>query len=227
MVVIGCEGRRDTTAATIANISERGGANKCTVPKVFHWQGVDPPPFIKGWDIQWRYESRDGQSREAFWRIFRRTLDEYPGHDAVFMEDDIEATTNAVPYVVAWDSPHFTSFFNTRGSKPGPYVIDNSGFWGTQCFKVPAEIFARIAGEDCHAEKWLRTPRGRVYSGGHQADIVIGRMLQRWGLPVYQHRSLFQHVGATSLCAPGATLRGIRAARDYPGDDFDALTLRQ
>lgn len=224
-VVTACEGRELTSAATLAALEHHGGGHLCPV-KELHWTGPTAPPFEHpGFELVW-FPGYRGNSRAALFRTIAHATRRHPGYDVVIVEDDVSPARNAMAYVQSWQRPTFTTFFNTRGWPLGIHQLDASGFWGLQCVRIPAELAARLGAEDPNADAWLRNPSNPtvMMPGLHGGDFSIGRMLRAWGEPVYQHRTLFQHVGAQSLCEPKATLKGIRVARDFVGEDFDCLT---
>jgi hypothetical protein len=133
------------------------------------------------------------------------------GHgDLLFLEDDIVTTRNFLRYAAAWQSPHLTSFFHvTRPLLGAP--VPARGFSFSQAVKLPSRVIAMLRA----------TPR--IMHGGGQDD-EIGHALGALGEPVIYHRSLVQHVGAISVTWGGMTLAH-RAALDFPGEDFDCLSL--
>ncbi len=169
--------------------------------------------------------TRMGDSRGGdvdYWDAIRYASQIAPGEDILMMEDDIVACRNFVPYVDArrafWK--HVTTFYNLRRWPEGPRPIPVEGFWGSQALVLPSRLVPRI----CAADPIARRPRPDK-KGGCQ-DIVLGNLLKEWEEPISVHRSLVRHIGVKSICNPGASLTGARApAKDYVGDDFDALTL--
>jgi hypothetical protein len=212
--MLAAEGRTETTARTLAALS-----GDCGARKTLHWVGESAPPLHDGWDLAYWPGKPSGQLAD-FWRALTMTAREAPGADIVCVEDDVIPCRNALAKVVAWHSPYLTTFVNTRRFQPGLRLVDNGGFWPLCCVKIPAPVVERLIAENPAARGW-QDKRPSI----HEGDMVIGRMLRVWGLKYYQHTSLFQHVGVTSLCNPHATLAGHRTAHDFPGTDFDALTL--
>lgn len=224
-VVTACEGRVETTAKTMLDLVLVGGAGMVTGPLYMHWTSTKPPPFEHPrFELVWFVEGR-GNSRASFFRSIRRAWEADPESDLVIIEDDVSPAKNALPYVELFEARAMTTFFNTRGWATGLHPIDDSGYWGTQMVKIPARLVGRLAQEDPNTPEWLRNPSNPKLShpGLHGGDIIMGNMLRAWGEPVYQHRSIVQHVGAQSLCEPRATLKGIRVARDFVGESFDCL----
>lgn len=227
IIVTACEGREAITANTLLDLETIGGGDRCGARKTLHWTGMntDHIRVPHGFALKWWKEGR-GNSRQSFFRSIRTAHESNPRADIIIIEDDVFPAKNALPYVAMWEADYFTTFFNTRGWDYGLHAIDNAGFWGTQCIKIPQRLAGLFASED--PEKWLRNPSNHdvVMPGLHGADMILGYMLRAWKEPVFQHRSIFQHVGDVSLCAPGSKLTGIRVAKDFvdeiplPGSGF-------
>jgi hypothetical protein len=224
IIMLAAEGRAETTAKTLATLSADCGARK-----TLHWVGESAPPPHMGWDLAYWPGKPSGQTADM-WRALIVTVQESPNSDIVYIEDDVVGCKNALAKTVQWNSPYLTTFINTRRFRPGVRLVDDHGFWPQQCIKIPCHVAKRLVAENPLAPKWqiIKRPgwvitnrEPRVETG----DIIIGRMLRAWGLKYYQHQSLFQHVGEKSLCNPQATLSPLRIAHDFPGIDFDALTL--
>lgn len=227
-IVTACEGREATTAETMVRLYANGGGHRLRYPIHLHWTGPTYPPFdTLGAHVIWWKGARGENTRASYWRSLKAAFDLRPDADLVTLEDDVSPALNALPYIERLDVNMFTTFFNTRGWEPGPHQLDNAGFWGTQCVRIPSRVIARLVAENPNEPGWLQNPSNpKVSLGGlHGADIVLGFMLRAWGEPVFQHRTIVQHVGAQSLCTPGSKLVGIRTARDYVGDDFDCMEL--
>ncbi len=214
VIMLAAEGRADTTAATLAAL-----AGDCGARKTLHWIGETPPPPHDGWDLSY-WPGKPRGNLVDLWHALTATHRESPDADIVLLEDDIYGCKNALVKVVRWQSPYVTQFMNTRRFPYGVRLVGDSGFWPNCSIKIPAPVAARLVAENPTARGW-QGKRASI----HEGDMVIGRMLRAWGLKFYQHMSLFQHMGATSLCNPAASLAGHRTAHDFPGVDFDALTL--
>jgi hypothetical protein len=175
--------------------------------------------MMPGWDLAYWPGKPSGHLLDL-WRALAQTTSENPEADIVLIEDDVAPCKNALAKAVSWYSPYLTTFCNTRGLPPGVRLVDKSGIGTSQCLKIPAPVAARLVAENPTSKEW-QDKKPSIHGG----DLVIGRMLRAWGLRYFQHQSLFQHKGAVSLCNPRATLSQHRIARDFPGCDFDALTL--
>jgi len=213
VVVLGCPGREDVTARTLADLDGNGGGRALRIgEKWLHWSGATPPPEPpQGWLVEWSHKSRDG-ARVDTWRMLRWAGD----CDLVYIEDDVLPCKNALPYMFRWSLDRFTTFHNLRSLPVGPWMIDGSGFWGTQAVKIPRRLLARLQAEGADR------PRQPHFG----QDMVMSDLLAAWGEPIYVHRSLVQHVGAKSIHSPRSKLVGGRApAKDFPGVDFDAMAV--
>jgi hypothetical protein len=153
--------------------------------------------------------------------------------DVLFFEDDVELCRRAVERMVAVrvpDASAFVTFFDMKEVEPGTaaglYVRPRRGtenewlFWGCQAMRFPAEMVQWLG--DCN---WLGT---RVGPGHMASDLIVGELI---GWHIRRRRMavhvpcLVEHVGAVSGCAPGLTLTPKRLATNYPGKEFDAMTL--
>lgn len=226
VIMLAAEGRTDVTERTLAALSA-----DCGTRKTLHWVGESLPPPHDGWDLAYWPGKPRGQLAD-FWHALGMTVRESPGADIVCLEDDVIGCRNALAKSVSWYSPYLTTFINTRHFRPGLRLVDHTGFWPLCAIKIPADVAGRLVAQNPTSKEWqqdrtaawLKRP-ANLRSSIHEGDMVIGRMLRAWGLRYYQHSSLFQHAGETSLCNPGASLGGSRVAHDFPGVDFDALTL--
>jgi len=155
----------------------------------------------------WLYRSPIHPSIGPFYEMLRAAGRD----DVLFLEDDIVTARNFILYAARWQSPHVTSFFHANRPTLGT-PVSPVGFSFAQAVKLPAPVIA-----------WMLEAPRHQHGGGH--DDEIGFALEAIGEPVVFHRSLVQHVGAISLAwGPGRTLEH-RAARDFPGLQFDCLTL--
>lgn len=217
IVVQAVPGREDYTRATCWALDSIGGASTVDPRPLLYWTAPDPPTFDlpPGWALVHSKREREGH-RKDLWRIMG-TVPE--GEDLIVFEDDVIPCRNAVAYMARWQSSLFTTFFNMRQPGEGPHPVHPVfGFWGTQAFKAPARLvrqFLSAGDTDTTAPSFQN-------DGG---DSWIGKLLRRWGEPIYYHRSLVQHVGQRSVHRPHAKLKGLRApARDFD-PELDALTL--
>jgi len=135
--------------------------------------------------------------------------------DLLFLEDDVEPCRNALRYMIDWQHPSMTTFYNP-GRAVGMHPIEH-GFIFSQAFKLPAALVARMRAEPFPAPGLLQ--RDGI-------DNIVHRYLKRWGLPFYQHRSLVQHVGEVSTWTTSKLTGNGRRSIDWPGPDVDALTFK-
>lgn len=213
VVVFAIPGREETSAATLAALDGQGGAAQLDAEKILFWTGPVPPIAVPaGWRAEWRNHGERGSvaALADFWAM----LDVVGDRDLLFYEDDVIPCRNAVPYMAAWPSPHVTHFFNPMGKPIGARPLPPLGFEFAQTLKIPGPLVAK-----------LRAAPPRSLGPKDGWDLAIGRCLHKLGEPLYQHRSLVQHVGFTSMWTPGNKLAKRLPGRDWPGADFDALTL--
>lgn len=213
VVMFAIPGREDISRATLAALDGPGGGSKLTCDRILFWTGTAPPiEAPPGW-ITWHNNHSERGSAAAladFWRV----LDVVGDRDLIFFEDDVLPCRNALPYMLAWPSPYVTHFFNGGWFALGPRKLPKGGFEYSQAIKLPARIV-----------RALRANPPKSLGPRDGWDLAIGRQLAAMGEPLYQHRSLVQHVGFTSMWQPGNNLAKRRPAHDFPGADFDALTL--
>ena len=213
VVVFAIPGREATTASTLANLDGPGGGSKLTCDRILFWTGTAPPiEAPHGWITIHNNHPRRGSI--AAMQDFGTMLEAVGDRDLIFLEDDVLACRNALPYMVAWPGPYVTHFFNGGWLPHGPRKLPPGGFEYSQALKIPARIV-----------RALRASPPVSIGPRDGWDLAVGRQLARMGEPLYQHRSLVQHVGFTSLWQPGNELAKRRPAQDFPGPDFDALTL--
>jgi hypothetical protein len=192
------------------------------------WQGPrflvsdGEPPLAASWPTITTNENT-GQMR-TYWRALAIGLDQarlLGDSKILILEDDVELCRNALQYMeraVLPANTEFVTWFDghviPRGSRQGVY-------------RVPARHFFCLQGvvwTIAAAEKLLNAPDAAVWSEPHRGDNLIAQILARdyYGVHV---PNLVQHRGAVSICNPGQQLDGVRTANNYPGPEFDALTL--
>lgn len=214
-MVFAIPGREEITAATLAALDGPGGGRHLSCERILFWTApADVPPIAvpAGWRAEWRQHGERGSAAALadFWAM----LDVVGDRDLIFLEDDVLPCVNALPYMVAWPSEHVTHFFNGSRLPTGLRKLPPGGFEFSQTIKVPARIVGTLR---------ANPPTSRGVKDGW--DLAIGRQLHKLGESLFQHRSLVQHVGFTSMWTPGNNLAKRLPARDWPGADFDALTL--
>jgi hypothetical protein len=213
VVVFAIPGRESVTAATVAALEGRGGGSQLDCERILFWSAATAPIDVPApWRAVWHVQDKRGSAAALgdFWAM----LDVVGDRDLIFCEDDVMPCTNALRFMAAWDGPHVTHFFNPMSQPFGPRILPPGGFEFAQTLKIPARIVAFLRADP---------PTSRGLKDGW--DLAIGRCLHRLGEPLFQHRSLVQHVGFTSMWTPGNNLAKRRPARDWPGEDFDALSL--
>jgi len=215
VVVFAIPGREDVTGATLDALDGPGGASTLTCERLLFWSAPTQPIAVPaGWRAHWHEQAARGSV--AAMGDFVAMLDVVGDRDLLFFEDDVYPCKNAVPYIARLALPHVVHFFNASSPMHpyGPRKLPPGGFEFSQALRIPAAVVAALRDTP-------PTSRGR-FDGW---DLAIGMCLHRLGLPLYQHRSLVRHVGFHSMWNPGNDIARRLPARDYPGDDFDALTL--
>ena len=194
-MVISAPGRETTTLRTIMQLEEQNPGE----------------PF-------WVYRSAEKPSIGPFYEMLRAACDGHTccdddSEDVLFLEDDIVTARNFIRYVRELPTRFVTSFFHVAHQRR---ILDRPvepyGFTFAQAVKFPARVVAKMVNVAI-----------RPHGGGH--DDEIGYALTSIGEHVVYHRSLVQHTGNISLAwGPQQTLEH-RVAMDFPGEDFDCLTL--
>jgi hypothetical protein len=181
-----------------------------------------PPSLVTGWPTS-SSRSCEGQ-KSTYWRALAVGLEEArkTGDDRILiLEDDVELCRNALQYMQRAHLPSmldFVTWFDGHMVPPG--AAEGIHPMLAQDFFCLQGVTWRAA----TAERLLRAPAARTWRELHSGDILIARILsgRRYGVHV---PNLVQHLGAESVCNPGKKLKGVRVANNYPGSQFDAMTL--
>ncbi len=191
-------------------VISRPGRDDTTIAMIAALERQNPgEPF-------WVYRSDESPSIGPFYEMLKAAANGIGSggyDDVLFLEDDIITARNFIRYARELTTRFVTSFFHVPHQKrvldvPSPAY----GFSFAQAVKLPARVVAMML-----AAKLYK------HGGGH--DDEIGYALTGLGEPVVYHRSLVQHVGERSLAwGPDTTLVN-RVAADFPGAEFDCLTL--
>jgi hypothetical protein len=178
--------------------------------------------MIAGWRIS-ASQSNEGQKR-TYWRALSIGFEEArrEGTDRILiLEDDVELCRNALPYMARARLPavlDFVTWFDGHAiparARPGIYPVLAQSFFCLQ----------GVTWSCAAAETLLSAPASQQWKERHSGDILIAKILRGryYGVHV---PNLVEHRGAKSICNPGQGLTGVRVANNYPGSDFDALTL--
>jgi hypothetical protein len=214
----------ETTAAALL----AAGADACAERYVV----VDgqEPPAVPGWAVQLSSKPEPQGVRATMWRAFAHAV--AAGVDRlIYCEDDIIPCKNAIRYIAALSVPDDVAFIDfhditelPNATTPGlyrmpPHGIRHTGYVGNLCMLIPNRTLRYFMRKD---------PFAVMPAARNHADTAIGQLVSRsmWPRYVVHIPRLVRHVGVTSAAHTGA----IRAAAvtvtiNYPGDDFDALTL--
>ncbi len=180
------------------------------------------PSLASGWPTS-ASKKREGQTRN-YWRALAVGLEEARrcrSDRILILEDDVELCRNALPYMQRARLPQpldFVTWFDGHMVKPRSRAA---------IYPAPAKNFFCLQGvtwQLATAAALLRSPSAATWKELHSGDILIAKILsgRHYGVHV---PNLVQHLGAHSLCNPGERLTGVRVANNYPGPDFDAMTL--
>lgn len=192
------------------------------------WQGPrflvsdGEPPLAASWPTITTNENT-GQMR-TYWRALAIGLDQarlLGDSKILILEDDVELCRNALQYMERLVIPpglEFVTCFDGHvvpaGARKGIYPIPSQHF-----FCLQGVIWTLEA-----VEKLLKAPHAAAWNEPHRGDNLIAWILYSSSYGVHVP-NLVQHRGADSICNPGQELSGVRTANNYPGRDFDALTL--
>jgi hypothetical protein len=192
------------------------------------WQGKKmlisdgPPTLLTAWPTS-ATPRRQGQ-KKTYWRALAVGLEEARRHRTnriLILEDDVELCRNSLMYMERARLPDvlgFVTWFDGHAvpphSSPGIYPI-------------PARYFFCLQGVTWRcstAEAVLRSPTAAAWNQPHAGDVLIAKILtgRYYGVHV---PNLVQHLGAASVCNPAEKLAGVRVANNYPGVQFNAMTL--
>jgi len=180
------------------------------------------PSVICGWPTS--SSARNEGQKANYWRALAVGMEEArrTGSERILiLEDDVELCRNALRYMERARLPavlDFVTWFD------GHAVPARAGYG---IYPVPAQSFFCLQGVTWSrgaAETLLAAPAARQWKARHSGDILIAKILtgRYYGVHV---PNLVQHLGVKSICNPGQGLSGVRIANNYPGVDFDALTL--
>jgi hypothetical protein len=171
----------------------------------------------------------------------------YPGHDVLWLEDDLLLCKNAIRYMCTYESScdaAFTAFFECRHFREQvSWFTENSINVGLterneHLYHVP--MSAQLAGLQAVLFPALTMHQLREYSAHiplpdwirpNDADISVSWWLQRMPAFCVHMPNLVQHIGRESMLLDGDGQPVDRGAaefqsQNFPGVEFDAMTLR-
>ena len=160
----------------------------------------------------------------TYWRALAIGLDTARGaarNRITILEDDVELCHNALFRMERVSFPpdlDFVTWYDGHAVPAGT---------GAGIHRVPARRFVCLQGvtwTTATAERLLQSPAAGSWGEPHRADLLISQILTGRTYGVHTP-NLVQHCGADSICSPGHGLIGLRTAANYPGPDFDALSL--
>jgi hypothetical protein len=212
--------------ATIAGL-DAAGAVDCD-RRLLLIDGGELVPAAQGWDQRCFYPQRG--PRAMLWAAFESAL--AVGADRlIFCQDDITPCRNAVRRMMSVELPAGFAFMDFHdqlhvpaGALAGLYSIELAhGFTGTLALVLPRQVLEWLVQQDPMSMR-RDQERGGVLMGD---DVVLGVLLARSPWPRYAAHlpRLVRHDGVVSAAHPDKKLEGTRATRDFPGEDFDALSL--
>lgn len=164
-----------------------------------------------------------GQARN-YWRALALGLEATIAAAAsqfLILEDDVELCANALPYMAKTLVPpelDFVTWFDghalSANAPRGLHSVPVRQFICMQAVTWPVGTASRL----------LNNPLLDRWSEPHRGDLLVRQCLPtgRYGICV---PNLVEHLGSQSLCAPSTGLITQRVARNYPGPNFDAVTL--
>lgn len=224
--VLSGAGRESDCERTLIELEERGGASQAGADRTLFYSGnlANTPKVPHGWNIVSRAGPHGG-GNDFRWMLGHLR----PDQDALLFEDDTQPCRNAVLKMCRLPVPKgcgASSYYYgeatcagyvPKGGRTGIYLVEadnlaKTGYVGAQALRVPAWLIARIQ-------------TGEFDPPDRAQDYWLGRVVGRLGLKMsVTCPSLVQHIGADSLCTPGADLNGgRRPSFQFPGIDFDAL----
>jgi len=180
------------------------------------------PSMLTDWPTS--ASSRNEGQKRTYWRALAVGLEaarKEGSNRILILEDDVELCRNALQYMERARLPHvldFVTWFDGHAVPPrarhGIYPVLGRSFFCLQ----------GVTWSCAAAEALINAPAARQWKERHSGDILVAKILtgRYYGVHV---PNLVQHLGATSICNPGQGLVGPRVANNFPGRDFDALTL--
>ncbi len=154
----------------------------------------------------------------AAWRAFDLALE--AGEDLTLFEDDLSLCKNAAAVIenyVVPDDIAFMLFYAPWSGPPAIWRAHINAYVFAQCLRFPLRSLKTLCA--------LRPQMEACRLGGSDECIKAVTMPLNWFWGVHKP-GLVQHIGADSAVGNGL-LRGTRISQDYPGDAFDALSLRR
>ena len=208
---------------------DRAGGKDFPGQKVLFSDGpLDPKISVpRGWRRR-AFKVNKGAIR-GLWKIIDLAI-EADANALLFFEDDVTVCRNTVTRMQRFRVPKdvaLASFYDgnevDEGAKPKlyrrkPLGWHGRGMWGTLGLKIPRRALEFLKVND---------PDRLQYYHRNAADEYIGRLihLSPWRRIGYHVPNLVEHRGGTSIVHPGAGLMPHRTANNFPGVDFDALSL--
>lgn len=197
---------------------------------------VEPLP---GWEVrQCTFNGSPMGSAASSAAVLAAAADE-GAEKLLYFEDDVIPCRNAVTAMSKWRIPPDVGFLafcdiknlgNARGgpgiirAPGGPWKRDGDGFWGSQAVVVPRRSLDDIQAIPHHQRpRWRRS----LWPYRNASDVQMGLMLASPpGTYGVIFPSLVDHVGDVSAVNPEWRLtHANRRPHNFPGEDFDALTL--
>lgn len=175
-------------------------------------------------------------SRKAFWNVLRM-VESYSPDSFVYIEDDVRPCANGLVRINGFEIPRhmaFVSFhdlFLLRERAPrGLYEVPlryngvRKDFCGSQCLLFPRRTWEYLLTRDP-----FEMENEEHWSEISSIDCVIGYLLDQspWRSYGCHVPSLVDHVGRVSIAHPGSESRNRALTINFPGRDFDAMSLRK
>ncbi len=155
----------------------------------------------------------------ACWRAFDLAVEAQ--EDLTLFEDDLSLCKNAAlvieDYAVPDDIAFMLFYAPWSTLPPAIWRAHINAYVYAQCLRIPLRSLKTL----CE----LRPQMEACRLGGSDETIKAVTMPLNWYWGMHSP-GLVQHIGADSAVGNGF-LRGSRISRDYPGDSFDALSLRR
>lgn len=201
--------------------------------KLVFSDGIYQDSVPQGWELV--TQPNAGEYR-SMWAVFKLAV-ERDAESLTFFEDDIKLCKNALPYIERFEIPMhlslvtwFSAAVNTSNQ---PWYIPPANI--TENHLVEREIRENLTSSEgfrgaCAMTitrstlKLALSSKTQHWQFRHFGDGLLGLVLN--GKRIGTHvPNLAQHIGAISSAGNGG-LSPDRVSRTYPGDEFDALTLR-
>jgi len=160
-------------------------------------------------------------NRDAFFAALKFAYENK--EDLLFLEDDLRFCKNAIPYMLGFSVPlgiGWVQFFTPgpvrRDHAPGLHIAPPGTSMFNQALLFPVDTLRRLTDWNDVAGCDMQASDGALKQASRELGIS-------WASHV---PDLVQHIGEVSVYDDGRRLEWWRKSGDFPGEAFDAMTLK-